>query len=304
MKEFIGTVEDLLGITPEIQTKIVHSFFAVVLVYAISYLIILFVKNHSENVKTVYVWSKTIGYMRMFLLLIIVGRIWFEGIETFGTYLGLLSAGVAIALKDPISNLAGWIFIIWRRPFELGDRIETGSHRGDVIDIRIFQFTIMEIGNWVEGDQSTGRIIHIPNGSLFINPLANYNKAFQFIWDEIAVLVTFESDWKKAKKILDKISQEINVGMDKLAQQKIKESAKKYMIYYKNLTPIVYTSVKDSGVLLTVRYLCEPRGRRGKQNDIWEKILSEFALYDDIDFAYPTTRFFDNAGESKITHKD
>ena len=74
------------------------------------------------------------------------------------TFLGLLSAGVAIALKDPLVNLAGWGFIVWRKPFGIGDRIQLGDSRGDVIDQRIFMFTLMEIGNWVDAERSTGRV--------------------------------------------------------------------------------------------------------------------------------------------------
>ncbi|HAW79639.1 MAG TPA: mechanosensitive ion channel protein MscS, partial [Balneola sp.] len=68
-------------------------------------------------------------------------------------YFGLLSAGLAIALKDPVTDLAAWMFIIWRKPFDVGDRIELGKSKGDVIDIRPFKFTILEIGNWVDADQ-------------------------------------------------------------------------------------------------------------------------------------------------------
>ena len=75
-----------------------------------------------------------------------------------------------------------------------------------LIDLRIFQFTLMEIGNWVDADQSTGRIVHVPNGSVFVTPLANYAKGFQYIWNEIPVLVTFESDWRRAKEILEGIA--------------------------------------------------------------------------------------------------
>ena len=292
-------IEDVLGVTPEIQQKILNSLIAVAVIYITSFMIVILIKRRTDNVRTVYMWNKTLGYFRMFFLLIALMKIWFEGVGDLGTYFGLLSAGVAISLKDPLANFAGWIFILWRRPLELGDRIEIGGNKGDVIDIRIFQFTLMEIGNWVQADQSTGRIIHIPNGVLFSTPLSNYNKGFELIWNEIPVLVTFESNWKKAKKELEEVANHINPGMEETAKKKIKESAKKFMIYYKNLSPIVYTSVKDSGVLLTLRYLCEPRNRRGSENDIWENILQRFSHHADIDFAYPTTRFYDNSNEGK-----
>ena len=96
-----------------------------------------------------------------------------EGLRSLGTFLGLLSAGLAIALKDVVASMAGWIFILWRRPFQLGDRIQIGDRAGDVVDLRLFQFTLLEIGNWVDADQSTGRSIHVPNGAVFTEPLFN-----------------------------------------------------------------------------------------------------------------------------------
>ena len=80
------------------------------------------------------------------------------------------------------------------------------------------------------------------------------------------------------------------------AEKEILEASKNYMIHYKHLTPIVYTKVMDYGIQLTMRYLCNPRKRRGSENDIWQAILTQFNSQKDIHFAYPTTRFF-KAGE-------
>ena len=76
------------------------------------------------------------------------------------------------------------------------------------------------------------------------------------------------------------------------------------MIFYKTFTPTVYTSVRDSGVLLTIRYLCHPRQRRGSTQAIWEDVLDQFAAAPGIDFAYPTRRFFDQAVEGKSAGGD
>lgn len=121
----------------------------------------------------------------------------------------MLSAGIAIALKDPITDLAGWVFILWWKPFEVGDRIQLEDNAGDVIVIRIFQFTIIEIGNWVDADQSMGSILHIPNSKVFLEVLANYSIGFNYIWHEIGVLVTFESDWQKAKYTCENCQRQI-----------------------------------------------------------------------------------------------
>jgi small-conductance mechanosensitive channel len=186
-----------------------------------------------------------------------------------------------------------------RKPLKVGDRVQIGDVTGDVIDIRIFQFSVIEIGNWVDADQSTGRIIHIPNGIVFNKWQANYTAGFEYIWNEIPVLVTFESDWKKAKEILLEAVNKHAVHLSAEAEKQIKEAAKKFLIFYNKLTPIVYTSVKDCGVMLTMRFLCHVRRRRATDELIWEEVLEQFAKHDDIDFAYPTTRFYDNLGEGK-----
>ena len=126
---------------------------------------------------------------------------------------------------------------------------------------------------------------------MFTEATANYNKGFQHIWNEIPVLVTFESDWEKAKEILTEIANR--------CAENLSTTAQKYMIFYSKLTPVVYTSVLDSGILLTIRYLTAPRNRRDSSQEIWEAILREFVHCDDIDFAYPTQRFFHNPTEGK-----
>ena len=299
MHTLIHWLEQNLGISHALQTKILESLVVVLALSILHFVLVRVIVPRIHDIYVRYRIRKTAGYILVLIGILVVGRVWIRGFQAMVTYLGLLSAGVAIALRDPLVNLAAWVFIIWRRPFEVGDRIQLGNNAGDVIDIRIFQFTLMEIGNWVGADQSTGRIIHMPNGKVFSEPLANYSKGFHYIWNEIAVLVTFESNWRKAKEILAGIGSKHAEELSASAEERVRRAARKFMIFYTKLTPTVYTSVKESGILLTIRYLCEPRRRRGTEEAIWEDILTEFAQHDDIDFAYPTRRYYDNLVEGK-----
>ncbi len=292
-------VQGVTGLGPDSQMNLVLSFLAVVLVYALRALVLRVVDRRVDDPRLLYQWSKTSSYLALSLSLVMVGTIWLEGLRSLGTFLGLLSAGVAIALKDVITSMAAWIFILWRRPFILGDRVQVGTRAGDVVDIRIFQFTLLEIGNWVEADQSTGRIIHVPNAFVFTEPLANYTSQFEFIWNELPVLVTFESDWKRAKEILERILNETVGGTVQEAERAMKSASRRFLIHFHKLTPKVYTSVEDSGVRLTLRFLCRARTRRGTAESIWEAVLEAFASEPSIDFAYPTTRMYHNILEGK-----
>jgi len=291
-------MQRLTGIQQENLEKIVTSLVIFLILWLLRLVTIRILWRRSDNVKVRYQWRRNATYTLVFILFFALGFVWIERFQTIGTFLGLLSAGIAIALKDLLANFAGWLFIMVRKPFRIGDRIEIENIAGDVIDIHVFRFTLLEMGNWVEADQTTGRVVHIPNGKIFVNALANYHAGFNYIWNEIPVLITFESNWEKAKEILTSIINEHAEKLSDTMEKEIKEASKKFMIHYKYLTPIVYTRVKEFGVLLTIRYLCQIRNRRGSEQAIWENILIQFAKFDNIDFAYPTTRFYDNLAES------
>jgi small-conductance mechanosensitive channel len=299
MDKITDWIQELTGLSPQLQGRIFTSLIIIILLWLIRAIVVRIVWRKTEDPYVRYRWRKSTIYAAVVIGLLIVGRIWFVGIQPIATFLGLLTAGLAIALQDLVKSVAGWFFLMWRKPFIIGDRIQVGSHAGDVIDIRLFKFSLVEIGNWVDADQSTGRVIHLPNSLILSEVIANYTRGFELIWNEIPVLITFESNWKKAKKILVDIAEKHAAHMTKDAEKRIKEASKRYMIFFTALTPTVYTSVKDSGVLLTIRYLISPRKRRGSEQDIWEDILAAFAACTDIDFAYPTQRFYDNFLEGK-----
>ena len=295
----IAWLQTHLGMNPELQTRLLATVGTVVGLWLIQRIALAVVYRKVRDPWSRYRWRKGLTYLLMATGTVIVGRMWFAGVQTLATFFGLLSAGLAIALKEPVSNLAGWAFIIWRRPFEVGDRVQIGPHAGDVIDLGLFQFTLNEIGAWVNADQSSGRIIHVPNGKVFSDPVANYNKGFRYIWNEVPVVVTFESDWRKAKQILGKVAVKHAEHLTAQAEQELLAASQQYLINYRKLTPIVYTNVVDYGVQLTIRYLIEPRKRRGTEHAIWEDILTEFAAAPDIDLAYHTTRGFKYTEEGK-----
>jgi len=299
MEDLKNGLMEYIENSPDLTSSIIETIGVIFFLWLVRLITLRIIVKSSDSKRTHYKWRKNFTYITFFIGILIVGRIWFVGIESLATFLGLLSAGIAIALKDPVTDLAAWLFIIWRRPFNVGDRIELGGAKGDVIDVRPFKFTILEIGNWVDADQSTGRVIHIPNHEVFTGQLANYTSDFEFIWNEIQVLVTFESDWKKAKDILSEIVNEVSADFIESAKRQIAKASKSYLIEYRYLTPIVYTDVKDSGINLTVRYLTDPRRRRGTSQIIWERILETYQENDEIDFAYPTIRYYNNPIEGK-----
>jgi small-conductance mechanosensitive channel len=288
------------GISVGLYNLLFSSLACIAVLWSLRWLILKLVWRQTENLQVRYQWRRISGYAAFVLTVVLVGRVVFEEFHGVATFLGLLTAGLAIALRDPLVNLVGWMLIIWRRPFAVGDRIQIGIHAGDVMDLTISRFTLAEIGNWVHADQITGRIVHIPTGKVFVEPLAVYSRGMHdFIWNEVAVLVTFESNWKRAKDILNEIAVNHAGHLAAPAESKLKEYARDFLVVPVDLTPRVFTTVDESGVLLTVRHVCQSRHRRESTQQIWEDVLDRFAECDDVAFAYSTKRSFDNVREGK-----
>lgn len=298
----ISQIAEIIRLPAPLVEKLVSTFAAVLVLVLLRMFTSSVVCRKIEDDKRRYHVRRTVTSAYTVVIAVVIGAIWFKGLASLSTFLGLASAGLAVAMHDTIANMAGFFFIEARKPFRVGDRIQLDTYKGDVIDIRLFQFSIVEVGNWVDADQSTGRIIHVPNSLVLRMPLSNYHIGFEYIWNEIPVLVTFESDWRKAKELLLAISKENAEYLSQGAQAQIRQAARKYLIVAGKLTPTVYTSVKESGVMLTIRYLVDPRQRRSTEQKMWEDILDAFAKESaNIALAYPTIRYYARADSASAT---
>lgn len=282
--------------------KILISFGVIIGAYSLAFWIVRLINSRIEDYKRRHQARRSTYYLITAIVIVSMIFIWTKRPKSITTYLGFLSAGLALALHQVWLNIAGWILILISRPFELGDRIEWGEVQGDVIDIQVFHTTLLEIGNWVKGDQSTGRLVNVPNSTVFTKSLFNFTHGFEYIWNEIKILITFESNWEKGKEVMLKIAKEEEEGLEEEAKKKVKKMGKRYMIEYKKFTPIVYIEIKDSGVQLILRYLTTVWNKRTIQTKIYERVLNQFEEEEDIEFAYQTWRIY-NRDEGEAIHK-
>ncbi|WP_158855904.1 mechanosensitive ion channel family protein [Lunatibacter salilacus] len=282
--------ENLFNIEKELLNRIIQTVLIIVGIWLINKLSVRFLyRGNSEEMRKQYHLRKFIEYTTFFIGLLIIGNLWVSNFQSVTTFLGLLSAGIAIALKDIFVNIAGWAFIYLRKPFDVGDRIQIGDVKGDVIDLRLFQFSLLEIGNWVDADQSTGRVIHVPNGKVFTDAQANYSIGFNYIWNEQVIYITLKSDFKKAKAILlDVLNTHLKDEL-KLAEKEFLRAKHEHLIVYKQFTPMIFTDITERGIQLSMRYLCNPKKRRMMAHTIIESILERLGPEDNIRIAYPTS---------------
>jgi small-conductance mechanosensitive channel len=163
----------------------------------------------------------------------------------------------------------------------MGNRVILGQHIGDVLEIRLLDFTMIEVLPRAEGGQSTGRVLHIPNSLVFTQPLANSSKEFSFNWNEIAIPLTLNSDWKKAREMVLKIAAQ---SLEEISTEdwRIRHAREQHDIHYSVLTPSIYVEFKNGAIILNLRHLTEPRRTRMITDLIWCEILVRFARHKSI----------------------
>jgi small-conductance mechanosensitive channel len=274
------------------QIRLLVTLGVVVVAFIVRLVILRVVRRHIDDTEIWYRTQKVSSYAGTLLVVLVATMIWFR-VSNIGAWIGVVSAGIAIALAEILRNFAGWGYILFRRPFKIGDRIEIDGQAGDVVDVRSQRFSILEIKNWVDADQSTGRIIQIPNGLLFSKPLANYTEGFPYLWHEIPMLVTFESDWKRAEELMQEALSEHAPSMaSEEARRAIRDAATEYRIRYTHLTPTTYVAVRDRGVMITGRAIIPVRSRRHVDTTIWRSLLDKLDAEPAVEIAYPTVRTY------------
>ena len=239
---------------------------------------LLVVTRLPDDSQHVYTVRKVTNYLVNALVALLILAIWMQHAGDLSVALGILGAGLAFALQEVVGSIAGWVTIISGRPFTIGDRVETGGIRGDVVDIGLLRTTLMEIGNWLGGDHNTGRIVTVSNAFIFKEPLFNYSRHLSYIWDEVSVPVTYESDWQRATQIMIKAAQQHPRYQELLpqAQEQRRQARREFAIKITPLEPRVFTRLTDNWIELGLVYPVDAGSRRIFRSEISQHILAEF----------------------------
>jgi len=230
-----------------------------------------------QDKKTKYSISKLISVLYIGVFFAVLIAIWSKDATQLTVASGLAGAGIAIALQDLFKNAAGGVILFLTGLYKVGDRIEINGKSGDVMDIGIMYTTLLEIKDWVSGDQATGRLVTMPNGAVLSNTVNNYTKDHDFIWDEIQLPISYSSDWQFAyDKILEIVNNETKEIVEH-ANNDISKLEEKYYLDKRSAEPAIYLSATDNWISFTIRYPTMVRNRRFLRHKITRLILDELA---------------------------
>jgi len=188
---------------------------------------------------------------------------------------GVAGAGVAFALQEVIASAAGWVAISVGKFYSPGDRIQLDGIKGDVIDITILRTTLMEVGEWVNGDLYMVRIVRMTNSNVFKEPVFNYSGDFPFLWDEITLPVRYGSDWTLARTMLRGLVNEVLVDNANQVKESWKKMVREYRVEDANVESMITLRATDNWIEFTVRYVVDYRRRRWMKDHLFTRILEE-----------------------------
>ncbi len=228
-----------------------------------------------------YYARKLSRYAVALVALVALAVVWRAFAGRVGVVLGLATAGLAFAMQEVIGAVGGWFNIVMGRIFRVGDRIQMGGVRGDVIDITPLRTKVLEIGSesdkatWVKGRQFTGRIVAISNKATFTEPVFNYSAAFDYIWEELTVPVGHDSDWDQAERILEEEARRVSATEG--ASRAMHEMASRYPLPKAEVEPRVFARATDNYMELSARFVVPVRTARTTKDTMTRKVVDRLA---------------------------
>lgn len=278
LRTFCDYIESITTIKSNNVYLIIVSLAIILIIKIIRYTILKISFKKNLNSKEKYMYNKKGNALATCVTLILLALLWIDYLKNFITLITFISTAITLSLKDIIFNFFSGIYIKTSKLFSLEDRIEINDLKGDVVNINKTGFDLLEIGDRVNGEQSTGRIVHVPNSIVFTYPVKNYVKAFKYIWDEIKINIPLESDVFKTKKELYRIIKKNSIvrNIPNKMENEVNDASTEYRIYFNNLEPIIYLEVVEEHIELYLRFLVHPKKKRNVENSIWLDILKSY----------------------------
>jgi small-conductance mechanosensitive channel len=200
-----------------------------------------------------------------------------DRLKHVGFAVGVMGAGVVVALQDVIASLGGFIAIGFSNLYRVGDRIQVNETKGDVVDISVLRTTVMETGNWVSGDLYNGRIVRIPNSVVLKGLVFNYSQGFRFVWDEIKIQLTCGSDHQHTREMLLRVTKETVSDYLVEAQRSWKWVTENYRIESPLLEPMVTLQASGGPLEFALSYIVDYTKRTTVKDQLFTKIVDEIA---------------------------
>lgn len=276
MERFLEALWDTNSASGRLVSSVVLIVLAVVLAAPAGRLATLRVKDTTNR----YYLRKAVHYLTVVTLLFALALLWRPFAGRIGVVVGLVGAGLALAMQEVLGAFAGWIAILTGRQFRVGDRIQMCDVRGDVLDITPLRTRILESGSsadpqsWIRGRQYTGRVVSLSNRFVFTAPVYNSSTVLDHLWEELTLPVPYEADWHLAEHILCEEAQHASSTAE--ARNAIAQMRHRYPVAEAEVDPRVFVRATPNWVELSARFVVPVRAARQVKDQVTRRVLDRF----------------------------
>lgn len=255
--------------------KLIAGLIGIIVIYSIVRFLKQATGKYVKDPDSRYRTKKILSFLGYLAMIVLLATIFSDRLSKLTVAFGVAGAGIAFALQEVIASIAGWVAISLGGYFSVGDRVQMGGIKGDVIDVGILRTTIMEMGQWVNGDLYNGRIVKVSNSFIFKEPVFNYSADFPFLWDEITFPVKYGSDWSYTNDVLEKVAIETCGDFAKKSKEAWLRVVEKYRIEQARIDPFVSIRADQNWIEYTIRYIVDYSRRRITKDQLFKRILEE-----------------------------
>lgn len=240
-------------------------------------------------------------YLHFLAAVGIIAGFLFDDLSMVAATFGVVSAALVISLKDVCTSLFGWFVTMVSGKMNIGDRLEIDGVKGDIIDIDLLRTTLLEVNGWLGADQTTGRVISMPNNFIFTKKVFNYSHGHPYIWSKIEVAMTFTSPHAETEALLMKILEEET--RTNFAEARVAASAmrQRYGVEDAIYEPRIRVRVGESGVIYGLYFVTHYRDASSPRSRLARRILAELEKRPHIQIAFNTIQLLD---DPQTSHKE
>jgi len=308
-EERIGVLESVLSLEQERLNKLTRDQWIAqfgdiiaILTYIASFIAIVVVErmvrgliaHRIPQAQKRYVATKLFTTITYTIVLLWVLTTVFSKNPNILTSLAIVGAGLAVALQDVVKDVVGWIMVLQKRLYVLGDRVSVGPYNGDVIDLSLFRTTLLEVHTSPTAavQERTGRTLYMPNAAVLTHDVVNFNRTSDYLKSELKFVLTLESNWIKAEKILREILEKVTSPYTEAARRQYGTRTRTLFIQHDPTGPTLYTDIVGDGIEMTLRFTIPIGMRREVGSDIVRTVLKQFSQESDIGLAYRTSMVY------------
>ncbi|MEA1955028.1 MAG: mechanosensitive ion channel [Campylobacterota bacterium] len=267
----------------------------VLIVLLIFFLFKQIAKKYITDNERFYMANKIISFISYTIIVLIIFVSYIENASYLVTILGFASAGIAIAMKDWFMSILGWLVIVFGGSIHVGDRIRVDmdglKYVGDVMDISLLRITLLEDVTLtsINDNRRAGRVIFIPNNYIFTRMIASYtHSSLKTVWDGIDITITYDSNHKKAMRIVKEITKKYSKGYTDITRKQLNKLRSNYNLKNTNVEPRIFSFIVQNGLSVEAWYLTNAYATLTLRSVISVDIVDAFNAEDDITIAYPT----------------